>query len=94
MTTYAPKSEAIVALQCKNDRYSNRETTLFCPKIGFFDPKISEGYYGIPTGNGMLWGNPGDWLINKGDEFSFMSDEDFKEKYYRLVYYSPPGEVY
>ncbi len=94
MTTYAPKSEAIRAVQLKNTRISNKSTTFFCPEIGFFDPEISEGQYGLPVPEGMLWGNPGDWLI-KNDEgyFRFMSNEDFREKYYRLAYSDPPGEI-
>lgn len=93
MTTYAPKSEAITAVQLSDDRFSNRNTTAFCPEIGFFDPVVSGGYYGIPTGNGMLWGNPGDWLIRSNNGFRFISDEDFREKYYRLAYSDPPGAI-
>ena len=93
MKIYAPKIHAIKAVQLKNDRYRQREATAFCPEIGFFDPDISEGFYGLPTDNGMLWGNFGDWLIRNDNSFTFMSDEDFKEKYYRLAYSDPPGEV-
>lgn len=98
MTTYAPKSEAIKAIHLKRDRINNDNTILFCPEIGFFDPEVSEGFYGIPIyamegGHTMLWGNPGDWLIKSNRGFKFVSNEDFREKYYRLAYSDPPGEI-
>ncbi len=101
MPTYAPKSKAITAVQLKHERISNRITTAFCPEIGFFDTEIAEGQYGLPIKNkeglgvaDMLWGNPGDWLIKtKAGEFLFMSDENFREGYYRLSYSDPPGAI-